>query len=1450
MFGESVGSDGDDFDLSKLQALLKKNSLEIDNILRGSPEKLMDKSARSLSFSELTSPRKQNIGVKSALSEDLTVSYESKPSGGFNVFYTVPKESLEKSKMEKIKDLIQNINKKTILSNNLDNSIDEYEDDEYYDEDDEYYEDEYYEDYESDYYADESLSSIKSLKSPPGPEDDYYDPGPPSSYYDDSADYIDDDADFDYTGDYDYEDDYYDQAESRMIIQSSTINPLVLSPTIQKLNALTLQHLNGGKKKRRTSKKRRNKKKSIDRSLDLSGKNNRTKRSAYNREPSHGVKSSGNIVHNRLAHLYLDTNALEQNVSGKARDNLVLDPTLYDVQFNKDILEPDTDSTEYIPYPYEFDDDPYPEYEPYEPHPYPEYEPYEHHPYPEYEDDEIFYDEVTFGEEDFLFPFEKKKPPVVQRTWLDNVLKFRESLFGEVHHDKKYKHGKRGGKPQVTIHYPEDEDPYVTVTEAKRPPLDIRPSVFNSGGSSGPQGLPPVVSIQNPVTTISQPATVISQPSLAVTPDPPPVPADPSLQDFPDTPAVSIDDFVRSRANPVPSSTLDSLNTLARLRTAINEAPDDSSTITRLLDPELFDRLKDKIARDEEQEKEHIRKHKRRHKKHKHHHEEHSYYPVDDHHYNHHFEEPPHYEDEPYYYRDKHPHETTYPKEDFYHHGGSPHHFDDSYHDPPKKYHHDPHYIDYYDEDPHHHPHGYHHEEHPIHYKEHSGYHHEEHPIHYKEHGGYHHEEHPIHYEEHGGYHHKEHPTHYKEHPVHYNKHGRFLPEEHPLHYEDDSIYHSEDPHQYSKEVPHHDKYTNLFLRSDGSYKPSTEIDDPSLIKLSHELRPDQLRELLDHQTLSALGLSRPSSHQPPHFLPEKHRIIPFTLPQDPVKTHDNHPNFLPPHRNTPPPRPTEYHHSTSAKFAALRPPSPSSPPPPPPPPTEFHHSTSAYFATKTPKPIFKQPVTPSRYLVPPYPALAKPRHPDGPRKTEPLVTISIGAEPSVSIHTPNRGVSPNIKITDDQTRPKPIHFSHTPIPSKVPYDYLHPTSAVTARPQTRSELLKKLAIPEHAYKRDLVRNFLPPTLYDKTPPTLYDQLYPRGKEEKEFAPPRLQDYLPPTLFDAVSSINRRQPETMKLQSNLKTKTPVPHNPFMKYKSVKDNKDYYRKQLLPERETSPDDFKQTSENIPSDLSAGVGNKNGPIPSKVYKAQLKFPPKQLLLPKKPPAIKFEVINDTKPAVKFEGSEEVYPVIYYSDRKSINPDEYLRSKLIDRDRVYSYKSKIRYRDNLPVQTEQPFYQSPTEELTDVKKTTTQRNVDSNGYISVLGNDRLYRHDFPKSSERDYYNVTKRHIASSQVPCQGTTPCVLVQENSSITYDQDVIPSSQLSSLPFPTQLPRPPLSSSKLPYLPFASYKTTAPTRKEFVKSLPTFTPSSVRTRPQYPYHKSYVLAKLKRKDIPK
>ena len=386
MFGDPIGNgigDGDDFDLSKLQALLRKNSMEIDNILRGSDvsEKLIDKSARSLSFSDLTTPRAQK--------EDLTVSYESKPNGGFSVFYTVPKQNAEQQQVEKIKDLIQKVNAETLLSDNLLNSLeDEYyddEDEEYYDEE-EYYDDDedeyYYDNEDDDYLAEDSLQSIRTLRKPPSTEDDYYDPGPPASFYDNAADYIDGEEDFDYIDDneYDYEDDYYyDTDEDKMMIQSSTLSPALLSPTIQKLTALTLKSLNAGKKNRKRKKKRKTRK-SIDRSFDVSGKNNRTKRS-----PLYDTNDSNNVVSSVENVNALDLNTPQLNHLNPDPSNL--DPKLYDVKINKDMLDPVAESSsKHISYPYSY------------------YEEDEH-------DDEIWYDDLYLDEDEFLHPFPPTKNP-------------------------------------------------------------------------------------------------------------------------------------------------------------------------------------------------------------------------------------------------------------------------------------------------------------------------------------------------------------------------------------------------------------------------------------------------------------------------------------------------------------------------------------------------------------------------------------------------------------------------------------------------------------------------------------------------------------------------------------------------------------------------------------------------------------------------------------------------------------------------------------------------------------------------------------------------------------------------------------------------------------------------------------------------------------------------------
>ena len=199
----------------------------------------------------------------------------------------------------------------------------------------------------------------------------------------------------------------------------------------------------------------------MERRFDTAGRNNRTRRSTSDKLKH--ILSVNNV----------DNNAIDLSF-GKPKPNVTnLNPDLYDVRLNQDLIEPISEASEYYSYS------------------------------SPYEEDEIFYDDVYFDEEDdyfdeeFFQPFKPtKKPPIATRTWLDNVLKFRESLFG------------KKGKPQVMVHYPKDEDPFVTLTEARRPPLGVKPNVLNAGG------LPPVVSIQNPSTVVSQPATVISQPAI------------------------------------------------------------------------------------------------------------------------------------------------------------------------------------------------------------------------------------------------------------------------------------------------------------------------------------------------------------------------------------------------------------------------------------------------------------------------------------------------------------------------------------------------------------------------------------------------------------------------------------------------------------------------------------------------------------------------------------------------------------------------------------------------------------------------------------------------------------------------------------------------------------------------------------------------------------------------
>ena len=1549
LFGDSLGGNGDDFDLSKLQALLRKNSLEIDNILRGTvSEKLVDKSARSLSFSELTSPR-EVPDVKNALGEDLTVSYESKPSGGFSVFYTVPKEPLEKTEVEKIKDLIENINAETLLSERLKNSLEE-DSNEYYDD---YYEDEYDDEYyeDDDYYAEDTLQSIRTLKMPPSEDDDYYDPGPPASYYDDAADYIDEDDDFDYMyddedDDYDYEDDYYyDEAEDRMMIQSSTLRPEVLSPTIQKLTALTLQSLNSGKKKKRKSRKKKKRRKSIDRSFDLSGKNNRSKRS---------TSDDNNSVHN------VDNNALDLSKfsNDMSTDGSSLDPKLYDVKVNKEIIDPISESSEYTPYHHhsdwqeehssyhhsDWEDEPYH----YEEEPYH----FEDEPY-HFNDYEIYYDEMYLDENDVLQPFKpKKKPPVATRTWLDNVLKFRESLFG--------KHG----KPQVMFHYPKDEDPFVTLTEARRPPLNFKPNVVSSGGGRQPL-LPPVVSIQNPSTVVSQPATVISQPAITIS-NPATTISQPAISvqtpgvninqpaidilntniqprpdvnrvpilDIVNNPGTSITDFVRSetgaRAN-LPTS-INTLNTLARLRqTATIPANDDSATITRFVQEEDLMRIQDLLGNGGEKENHHKKKHKKHHKKHKDHGHSYDHYHDEPYHKEHHKS---YYEDyhEPYYeqhyeppyveHHDHHFHEKSHHKEHSYfkpnkeYYYDEPHHKKHSYNVPKPKYYpekayhenpymekHDNHNGGLYEKDV---------EPYLIHGKHHAEsyepYHEE--PIfnepypHEKSlsYGNNEHHHDGIHYEEdylnlHGNHEHH-HKNHYAEdffgHPYEENKHGH-----HEGSYEKDV-----EPYLiHDKHLP--DVYsTSLFLRSDGSYKPTTELQ--SIPQYQHQSKPISYGDLLlssyskepGHHYQEQVRSKYSNGYPPPHLLPDKHRIIPFIPPSTADPPVQKGPTFLPKHEKTTPKyvlpqiqlNPHVVHHSQPVPpIPVTNPPlgkpftipSPTLGKPFPdiildqlrkPHPQVVHHSTSSAFASK-PHTVKIPLESPKRHLIA--------TNPDIPPS---LVTISIGQglEPSVSISA-GQVSKPDIvspKPIESSIPPKQILFptSNNISPPIIPHNNLEHGNAVKIDPKT-IEALEKLGFhyqPE--ITREIPLHHLPPTIYDKAPPTLYEQVHENKRVEQVlFAPPKLSDYLPPTLFDPETSINKPQ---MSYRSVMEARPPkatqamyeeekeVSHptiNPFEKFIS-KDNDQYYSKPKPPPY--------TSIQKLP--LNVGVGSKSGPSPGKVYKAQLRYP---VIPPSPTPAIKFEVYNKSQPAIRFENSKKVFPVKYLteSERKSLHPDEYLNSKLIDKNKTYKYKSMIRYNNHEPYRSEKVTYPKPS----DLKH---ENDIDEK-YISVLERERIYRNDFPTSRypndlkdpkedfediekkffkiferERVYRNdfpiqeeniVTKRQITPSSVPCHGNSKyfmenCVLVKRNSSIMYDQEVIPSSQVSTLPFPTQIPRPP---SKLPYLPLAKYKsTTIKQEQNLIKSLPTL--PSVRNNPQYPNHNSYVLAKLKRSDIPR
>ena len=896
----------------EIDSLLSSPSNDIDNslplsLLRSSSklEKSISKksgpSGKSLKFTDITSSRFLEPEVKSASSplgkDDITVSYESRPSGGFSVFYTVPKEPLEASKMDKIKNLIQSINKKTLLNEDLTNSVNDYEDD--------YYEDD---EYESDYYEEDPLTDIRTLKHPPDISDDYYDPGPPASYYDDVPEYLGDEDDeyddYDYDYDDDYEDDYYDVAENRMMVESSTMNPTVLSPTVQKLNALTQKQL-GSHFLHRLKKARKKKKKSIDRSFDTKGKNKRPKRWALR-----DVHIS-NIVNTNLEDSIGENNAIDlSNIDNNVEGDNILDPSLYEVSEFDFPNDPIMGASEYTPYIEE------------------EYVPY-------LEEDDIFYDDDF--EEDYFPSFGRKKEvPIVQRTWLDNVLKYRDSLFGtspQYKTEAKKNPTYGGGKPQVNIHYPDSNSgPLVTITEANRKPLENRPNIFLSGGAKT-RAIPPVVAIQRPnsvisspatsisrpATTISQPATTISQPAVSISKpaitisQPATTISQPALSiqtpefdfsqpavDFVNTPDFSIRNQQPSGGSPLVPSNINTLNTLGRLRIATGGGRNPVTT-TRILGPDdipeegLDHFLSEEYDDDEHYHSDHYHhgeNHKLHYKKEKHHrHYKKHHHPHHHKHHEHHYKEPkihhysePEYHEEIYY----HPQEEEYPP----YQGANPYHhkhFDEAveeYLD--QSYHGYPEVNDRAQE--------------------------------YKHQPSFHHEE-----EEKYDHHNYEDPHYVNNHQSTYKDVEDYSYDN--FHYEEPyEVTHHEDPYNNREPTEYHTEYDKEKMYDPYQdqvyhYEHSQQVDFDK-----HIYEEKQRNKYIDHSYGAGhtFDHSQTRSYEHPHLLPKKHKtymthsVAPekVQIPKEPhllPRKHFKHKILAPP--TAPVVKKEEYHHSTSAIY-------------------------------------------------------------------------------------------------------------------------------------------------------------------------------------------------------------------------------------------------------------------------------------------------------------------------------------------------------------------------------------------------------------------------------------------------------------------------------------------------------------------------------------------------------
>ena len=218
-----------------------------------------------------------------------------------------------------------------------------------------------------------------------------------------------------------YYDDYYDEAEDRMSVAGATPAPSILSPTQLKLKQLT--------RSLRKAKQARKKKK------EKTGKVSKDRRPKRSAENVYNVDS----VHSNL------------------------DPNLYEVQVYNDFE--DSQDIEFIPYPFpEHSEDL-------------DYDYYDGNEFDvvefvkDFSTDNIDKDSpgpltIVHGFKNYKKTEKQEDPPVVSRSWVDNMIMFRDKLFGKTA-EKEVED--EPGEPQVKIHYPNySEKPYVSISEARK----------------------------------------------------------------------------------------------------------------------------------------------------------------------------------------------------------------------------------------------------------------------------------------------------------------------------------------------------------------------------------------------------------------------------------------------------------------------------------------------------------------------------------------------------------------------------------------------------------------------------------------------------------------------------------------------------------------------------------------------------------------------------------------------------------------------------------------------------------------------------------------------------------------------------------------------------------------------------------------------------------------------